>query len=161
MAKSKWYKIEPFLPKIKQWIRKGVYEYQIIERLKISKPTWEKYKKTNPELATIIREAKLLRHDDLIPDLENALLKVALGYTESEAEVREEHSKDDEGNVTIKKVVVTKTYGPDAKAASILLQNLTRDKDKKFSNNPAELDIKKEKLELEKKAAKMKEEGWD
>ncbi len=162
MAKSKWYKIENRLDEIYNWIKKGKFEYEIVKLLGISKPTWEKYKKENNKLAELMYRAKLKRSESLIPELETALVKVALGY-EEESEVREEQSKDDEGNVTIKKVTIRKKYAPNVNAINTLLKNFTRSKPKgqKWADEPAELDIKEEKLELEKKAAKMKEEGWD
>lgn len=160
MAKQKWDKIEPFLPKIKRWLRRGVYEYQIIERLGISKPTWEKYKKERPELMKVIVDGRLLRKDDLIPDLENVLVKNALGYTQKAAEVREIQTINEKKEVTIHRTIIDKTYPPDTRAASILLANFTRNKDQQYSENPGELDIKKQRLELEKKAHKIKESGF-
>lgn len=160
MAKKKWDKIEPFLPKIRRWLRKGVYEYQIIERLGISKPTWEKYKKERPELMNAIVQGRLLRKDDLIPDLENVLVKNALGYTQKAAEVREIQTINKKKEVTIQRTIIDKTYPPDTKAASILLANFTRTKEHQYSENPGELDIKKQRLELEKRVQKLKESGF-
>jgi len=160
MAKSKWPLIQKYLPQIKAWIAKGVYEYQIIEKIGITKPTWEKYKKENKELREIVDSGKFLREYELIPTLQNALVKIALGYTEDQAEVKETHNMDENGKVSIHKVITKKTYPPDREAVVKLLKNFTRDKVRPFDDNPADLDIKRKKLEMEEKAEKIKVEGF-
>lgn len=160
LARSKWYKIENNLDLIYNMVKKGHWEYEIIKVLKISKPTWEKYKKTNTKLAETIYRAKLKRNERLIPDLELAMVKAALGHTVEET--KEKQSKSSDGTIIIEKVTVIKEVPPNIGAINTLLKNITRQQPKglKWSEDPAELDIKEEKLELEKKAAKMKEDGW-
>lgn len=160
MAQSKWPTIQKYLPQIKSWIAKGAYEYQIVARLKITKPTWEKYKKEYKELRDIIDSGKFQREQELIPELQNAIVKRALGYTEEEAEVKETTTSDEDGNVSIQKVKVSKKYPPDADAAMRLLKHFTKDKAKPFDDNPIETDIKKRRLEMEEKANKLKIEGF-
>lgn len=160
VAKSKWPTIQKYLPQIKTWIAKGNYEYQIVQKLKITKPTWEKYKKDYKELRDIIDSGKFLREQELIPELQNAVVKRALGYTEEEAEVKETTTSDEDGNVTIQKVKVSKKYPPDADAAMRLLKHFTKDKVKPFDDNPIETDIKKRRLQMEEKAQKIKMEGF-
>lgn len=160
MAKSKWPTIQKYLPQIKTWIAKGVYEYQIVQKLNITKPTWEKYKKDYKELREVVDSGKFQRQEELIPQLKNVLVQSALGFEEKEAEIKETQTIDEKGKVTIHRVITTKKYPPNVQAASDLLKFFTKDAVHPYDANPIDTNIKKKKLELEEKVIKIKTEGF-
>ena len=70
--------VQPFLPKIREWIEQGITDYCIAENLGISRRSYEEYKKKYPELQEIYKrtEAKL------VSVVVNALFKKACGFRE-------------------------------------------------------------------------------
>lgn len=88
----------------------------------------------------------------IITELENALIKRALGY---EYEETKTYIRDEGGKKVKYTEKTVKQLPPDVGACAILLKN----KDKEhYSDNPALLELKKEMLELQKQAAELK--GW-
>ena len=149
MTICKWEEVKNRIPEIKEWAKEGLTEEQICRNIGISVTTLEKYKKQYPELAEALKEGKA----PLITELENALVKKALGFefTESKTSI-----KQDENGRTVKYSEKSIKYSPpDTGACSILLKN----KDKEhWTNDPAALEIKKQMLELQKK--EMEKNEW-
>jgi hypothetical protein len=80
MAKSRWPEVQEKLPLIKAWARDGIYEKDIIVRLKIANGTFYKYKNEHLELAEALKEGK----EVVDVEVENIALKRALGYSYDE-----------------------------------------------------------------------------
>lgn len=80
MAKSKWIEIESKLTLIEGWARNGLTDEQIAKNLGISKTTFYKYRDEHSELSELLKKSK----EKVDFEVENALLKKALGYSYEE-----------------------------------------------------------------------------
>lgn len=123
-------------------------EAQIAEKLGISVASFENYKKQYPELQKVLQNGK----QSLIEELKNTLKKKAKGfyYEETRTSIRKENGKE------VQVVEKFKKYAqPDTGAIHLLLKNL----DESWRNDDkATLDLKREKMELEKERAEN--ENW-
>lgn len=129
MAKSKYFThVEPKLTLIEGWARDGLTDEQIAKNLGISKTSLYKYKEEHIELFELLKKGKEI----IDYEVENALLKRALGYEYDE--VTYEHGKETKR--------VTKQVAPDTTAQIFWLKNRRPDKwrDKQIveSNNTVE-----------------------
>lgn len=151
MAKSKWPIIEENLAMITKWARDGLTEAQICKNLRVGKTTFEKYKKEYPELSNALKEGKR----PFLAEVENALAKRALGFTEEE---KKTYIKDDGVKLTRYTETTEKYFPPDVAACFILLKNKDKDEDgkAKWSSNPAKLDLEKEMMAFKKYLEEMK-----
>lgn len=141
LVKSRFYDIE-------QWLEKGLSEAQIIKNLGVSKSSFENYKHSHMDLLNLLKRGRM----HLVEEVENALVKRALGfeYEETETQIKDDGGKQIRHVKKIKKYCV-----PDVGACAILLKNKDRDN---WTDNPAMLNLKREMLEFEKQ--KLKESGW-
>lgn len=113
MAKSKWEQVKDKLVLVEGWARDGLTNEQIAGNLNIGKTTFYKMLKEHSELSELLKKGK----EDIDYQVENALLKRALGYeyTETIKEIKEN------GNKIIKKT--TKQVAPDVTAQIYWLNN--------------------------------------
>ena len=151
MAESKWPHIRENLLTIEMWARDGLTEAQICKNLGVGKTTWEHHKKQQSELSTALKKGKR----PLIAEVQNALVKRALGFTVTETKT---YVRIEDGREIKYQEKAEKYFPPDVAACSILLKNKDRD-DKgkaKWSDNPAKIDLEWEALELKKKIEEMK-----
>ena len=113
-------KIESFLLAENTLLRIGVYarngltDQEIAKKLDISLSSFAKYKKKYPDII-----GKALKENKEVVDfqVENALLKRAMGYTYEE--VKEEY----EMGILVKRTVTTKVVVPDVTAQIFWLKN--------------------------------------
>lgn len=91
---EKWLE-EENLKKITEWSKLGLFDKQIAKNMGISIATFYLYKKKYPEIAEAIEEGK----EVVDIEVENALLKRALGYNSVVSEIK----VDKNGNETIVK----------------------------------------------------------
>ncbi|WP_338912767.1 transposase [Clostridium perfringens] len=120
MAKSKYESIvEPKLVVIEGWARNGLTIEQIAKNLGISKVTFYKYISEHTELSERLKKGK----EVVDIEVENALLKRALGYKFDE--ITKELITDEETGISELKVtkVVTKEVAPDTTAQIFWLKN--------------------------------------
>ncbi|MDK0626932.1 transposase [Clostridium perfringens] len=120
MAKSKYESIvEPKLVVIEGWARNGLTIEQIAKNLGISKVTFYKYISEHTELSERLKKGKEI----VDIEVENALLKRALGYKVDE--VTKELIEDEETGISELKVtkIVTKEVAPDTTAQIFWLKN--------------------------------------
>ncbi len=120
MAKSKYESIvEPKLVVIEGWARNGLTIEQIAKNLGISKVTFYKYISEHTELSERLKKGK----EVVDIEVENALLKRALGYKVDE--VTKELIEDEETGISELKVtkIVTKEVAPDTTAQIFWLKN--------------------------------------
>lgn len=152
--KGKWEQVQKRIPEIYLWRRRdGLNEKQIAEKLGISVPTLETYKKKYPEFLEAIHQAR----EAVVSDVFSALLKRAKGYEYEEIKV---YTRKEDGENGIKDVTYTekvkKHEPPNVAACSLILKNI--DKNFQWSDNPAMLQIKKEEQALRKQMAEA--EKW-
>lgn len=120
MAKSKYEtNVKDKLLLVEAWARNGLTDEQIAKNLGISKDTFYKYKKEHIDFSDSLKRGK----EVIDIEVENALLKRALGYNYNE--VTKELCKDKEtGEETLVVTkVVTKEVIPDTTAQIFWLKN--------------------------------------
>ncbi len=130
MAKSKYFThVEPKLTLIEGWARDGLTDEQIAKNLGIAYSTFREYKNKYSALSASLKKGK----EVVDYEVENALLKRALGYEYDE--VTYENGKETKR--------VTKQVAPDTTAQIFWLKNRKPDKwrDKQVveSNNTIEV----------------------
>jgi transposase-like protein len=120
VSESKWYDVEEKLILIEAWARDGLTDEQIANNLGISPRTLYYYKNKYPQFLQALKRGK----EVVDVEVENALLKKALGYSYVETteeplynSVTGEPIKDDEGKHIIAVTKrVTKQVVPDTTA---------------------------------------------
>lgn len=120
MAKSKYEThVLPRLVEIEGWARDGLTDEQIAKNLGISKVSLYKYMDIHPELFELLKKSKAI----VDREVENALLKRALGYEYDEI-TKEQVMNPDTGEFELKTTkVVTKQVVPDTTAQIFWLKN--------------------------------------
>lgn len=120
MAKSKWEThVKDKLILVEAWARNGLTDEQISKNLGIAVSTLNEYKNKYPEFSESLKRGK----EVIDVEVENALLKRALGYKYDE--VTKELVEDEETGIAELKVtkVVTKEVIPDTTAQIFWLKN--------------------------------------
>lgn len=114
MAKSKYEEfVKPKLTLVEGWARNGLTDEQIANNLGISKQTFYNYKSKYVDFFDALKKGK----EVVDIEVENALLKRALGYKYDEVTIEE----SDDGSVRTK--TVTKEVIPDTTAQIFWLKN--------------------------------------
>lgn len=130
--------VAPRLKEIQKWC--GIYnEAQIAKKLGVGKTSFEKYKNEHSEL----REALQAGKETLIEELKESLRRKAMGfeYEETKTTIREA------AGVKTQVIEIMEKYSPpDTGAIHLLLKNLD---DSWRNDDRATLDLKREKMELE------------
>lgn len=119
MAKGKyeeWLQPEGLL-KIEGWARDGLTDEQIAYNMGITPKTLYEWKKKYSEICKSLKKGK----EVIDRQVENALLKRALGYQYDE--VKREEYYNQEGELVEKKTVTTKELIPDTTAQIFWLKN--------------------------------------
>ena len=142
--------VKPYLADIPKWYE-TMTEGQIAKKLGVSSSAFEVYKNQNPELVECLQKGK----DILVDELKDTLRTKAKGfhYKETKRTFIEGPDGKPIGEV---KVEETEKYAvPDTGAIHLLLKNL----DEQWRNDDkATMDLKREKLELDKQKAES--EDW-
>jgi hypothetical protein len=141
MSKSKWPQVQEKLMLIEKWARDGLTEEQMCLNLGVSVNAFNIYKKQYPELKESLKKGKEI----IITEIENALIKRAIGYDVEEVKTSIRMIDGKETKYTEKS---RKHIPPDVGACAILLKNKDRGN---WSDNPMKLEIERELLELRKK----------
>lgn len=154
MAKSKYEDhVLNKLDKVEEWAKKGLSDNQIAKNLGIDRSTFYKYKNDHSDFSDAIKRGK----EVIDLEVENALLKRALGYKYKE--VTKEPIEDSTGKEELKVTKeVTKEVLPDTTAQIFWLKNRKpnewRDK-KEVVNIDSSENLTKE--EIEKKLKELSE----
>ena len=142
MSKPKWEQVEEKLSLVEGWARDGLTNIQIAQNLGIGKTTFYKMVNEHPELAELLKKGKEI----VDYEVENALLKRALGYKYEEktyeTKYNEKTGKQEER--LTKKVI--KEVVPDTTAQIYWLNN----RKPKQWRNKVELDEQNNKETLDK-----------
>lgn len=145
--------VKPYLKMIPTWYE-TMTEGQIAKKLGISVASFENYKIKYPELVDCLKQGKEI----LVDDLKDGLRKKARGFSYKETKrtyVLARNELGIEEMVGVIRVEETEKYAaPDTGAIHLLLKNL----DETWRNDDkATLDLKREKLELDKQKT---EDAW-
>lgn len=119
MAKSKWEDIKDKLTLIEGWARDGLTNEQIAENLGIGKTTFYKMIKEHSELSEHLKKGK----EVIDYEVENALLKRALGYKYEEKTYESIYNKELDIHTERLTKRVTKQVAPDTTALIFWLKN--------------------------------------
>ena len=136
--------IQPRLDDIRRWRKVGATVEAMCEVLGVAKTTFHKYLNEKPEFADAYKKGKV----ELVMDLRGELARIAFKHT---LETKKQHIKQDleTGNKTQYTEIVTKEIDGDIAAINLLLKNL----DDNWSNDPQNLALRKQELELRKAIA--------
>ena len=136
--------VKPHLQKIGEWKRVGATDEQICSQLGVSKSSFYEYQKKHLELLDAIKKGKT----ELVMDLRGELARIAFKHT---LETKKQYIKQDAetGNKTQYTEITTKEVDGDIAAINLLLKNL----DSEWSNDPQNLALRKQELELRKAIA--------
>lgn len=141
--------VKPFLNEIPKWYE-DLTEAQIAKKLGISVSAFETYKRDNPELLESLQKGK----EFLISELKDNLKKKAKGFSYKETKRTWVEGLDGERIGEVKVEETEKYAVPDTGAIHLLLKNL----DENWRNDDkATMDLKREKLEIEKQKAESDE----
>lgn len=119
MAKSKWEDVKDKLGLVECWARDGLIDEQIANNLGISIQTFYTYKKEHIEFSESLKKGKEI----IDYEVENALLKRALGYEYEEKTYETVYDKVKEEYVEKLTKRVTKQVVPDTTAQIYWLNN--------------------------------------
>ncbi len=118
-------KVEPRFIEIEGWCREGILDHDIARKLGVAYSTFREYRDKYPALAAILKKGK----EVVDFEVENALLKRALGYEYEESKV----FVDTVGKKTVEKI---KKHMPPSEVACIYwLNNRCRDKWRNHRDN--------------------------
>lgn len=136
--------VEPNLDRIREWRKVGATVEKICEVLGISVSTWFEYEKRYPEFSETIKKGTA----EFCLDLRGELAKLCKKHT---LETKKQYIKQEEdGSKTQYTEITTKEVDADIAAINLLLKNLDREN---WSNDPQNLELRKQELELRKQIA--------
>lgn len=127
---------------IREWVSIGATDKEVAASLGIAESTYFDYKAKHKEFSELIKEARKVP----VMQIKAALFQRATGYPYSEIK----ETFDGAGQL-IRKEVHQKMALPDPACAMILLKHWA--KDEGWTNDPAQLELKKQELELKKQQA--------
>lgn len=124
MAKSKWENVKDKLDLIECWARDGLTDKQIAKNLNISEDTFYEYKKKYSEFSDTLKKGK----EVIDYEVENALLKRALGYEYEEKTYETQYNERTGKSIERLTKRITKQVAPDTTAQIFWLKNRRADK---------------------------------
>lgn len=148
MKSEKWLN-KSGLEKIEKWAKAGLSDRQIAKNMGISRSTLYEWKKKYSDISDALERGKTVINEEV----ENALLKKALGYTYTEqvAVKTKQIYYDDRNNKCQKEEVVVmdveKEVPADITAIKFWLINRERER---WSDNPTKAEIDREVLKIKK-----------
>lgn len=149
--RSKWPEVKDRLAEIEIWLRDHhLTEEQVCKNLGISHTTFNDYKKRYPEFLEAVKRGR----QAVITELENALVKRALGYEYEEVKT---YIKVEEGREVKYTERTVKHLPPDVGALAILLKNKDPEH---YTNDRAMLELRRMELELRAQIEKIRAGIW-
>ena len=136
--------IEPRLADIREWRKGGATLESICDALDVSTTTFCKYLKEKPKFADAYKKGKT----EIVMDLRGELARLAFKH---KLETVKQYIKKDlvTGHDMLHTEIFTKEVDGDIAAINLLLKNL----DENWSNDPQNLALRKQELELRKRIA--------
>lgn len=149
---SKWPDVKSRLAEIEIWLRDHhLTEEQVAKNLGISHTTFNDYKKRYPEFLEAVKRGR----QAIVTELENALVKRALGYEYEE--IKTYIKVDDEGKEVKYTEKTVKHLPPDVGALAILLKNKDPDH---YTNDRAMLELRRMEMELRDRIERARAGLW-
>ena len=144
--------VKPHLKQIEQWKKVGATDEQICEQLSISTTSFYEYQKKYSEFADALKKGKTA----LVMDLRGELARISFKHT---LETKKQYIRQDleTGHKTQYTEITTKEVDGDIAAINLLLKNL----DDNWSNDPQNLALRKQELELRKAIAEANNFGLE
>ena len=140
MAKDKYRShVLPRFDEIRKWCEIGTTDKEIISLLGVSTSAFYRYKDKHREFSELLKESRRVP----VMEIKAALFKRATGF------VYEETTTTEDSDGYSKTVTVRKHALPDPASAMILLKHWARDEG--WTNDPQQLELRKQELELRKK----------
>ena len=142
--------IKPHEQEIRKLIAEGKSEKQIAKYLGVSYTTWKAHKSKISAFSTLIKDSR----KGTIEDLEKSMFEMAMGFTKKVKKAMKLKTIEYKDGKKVKEEERIEFYEeeiyipPSFASAKFLITNWAKDK---YSNNPAELDQKKEEFEHKKK----------
>ena len=138
--------VKPRFAEIKEWLRSGATDKEIAENLGVNPKVFCRYKNEYSDLNELCKNGR----QKAVQEIKAALFKRATGfqYVEKKQII--------EAGTIVREEVYTKAALPDPASAMILLKHW--DKDNEWTQDPAQLELKKQELELKKKH--LESEVW-
>lgn len=136
--------VKPHLEQIREWRKVGATVENMCDALDISQASWFEYIKKYPEFADANKKGKT----EFCFDLRGELAKLSKKHT---LETKKQYIKQDmeTGHKTQYTEITTKEVDADVAAINLLLKNL----DENWSNDPQNLRLREQELELRKQIA--------
>jgi hypothetical protein len=116
--------VEPRLVEVEGWARDGLIDEQIAKNLGVAYSTFKVYKSKYPAFSDALKKGK----EVVDMEVENALLKRALGYRYEEVTHEKGYDPVTGKNTLVITKVVTKEVHPETAAAIFWLKNRRPDK---------------------------------
>lgn len=135
--------IKPFLEQIREWKKNGATNEQIAEQLGVGRSTFFDAINKYSDLADALRKSQ----EEFVADLKGELARLAFKHT---LRTKKVYTKKDENDQEVKYTEMTeKEVDGSITAINLLLQN----NDKSWANDPKNLELRKQELELKKMLA--------
>lgn len=136
--------IKPRLQDIRKWRKVGATVENMCDVLGVSKTTFHKYLNEQDEFADAYKKGKA----ELVIDLRGELARIAFKHS---LETKKQYIRQDmeTGHKTQYTEITTREVDGDIAAINLLLKNL----DENWSNDPQNLALRKQELELRKQIA--------
>lgn len=138
--------VKPRFAEIKEWLKLGATDKEIAENLGVNPKVLCRYKNEYNELSELWKNGRM----KAVQDIKAALFKRATGFQYQEKKVIE----SEKNGRTVE--IYTKSALPDPASAMILLKHW--DKEGGWTQDPQQLELKKQELELKKKH--LESEEW-
>lgn len=130
--KYDYYSSAEGLAKLKEWKGKGLSDTQIAKNIGIGRATLNRWMNKSPEIKNALSEGLEL----LEKELENALVKLAFGYRDSEVQIERYKLNgkviEDNPKFPVKEKITNKTFPPNLGALAFLLKCKFGWKEKSF-----------------------------
>lgn len=133
--------IKPYLKQIAEWKKNGATDEQVCEQLGVSRSVFYAAKAKYKEFSDVLKNSR----ENFVADLRGELARLAFKHSLETVKV---YSKTDEDGQTVTyKEKTSKEVDGDIAAIHLLLKNLDKDN---WADNPQNLKIKQQELELKK-----------
>lgn len=147
MAKDKYFThVRPRFDEIRKWCEIGTTDKEIISLLGVSTSAFYRYKDKYREFRELLKESRRVP----VMEIKAALYRRATGFTYEESTTVEDSDGYSKTTTTIKQAL------PDPASAMILLKHWA--KDEGWTNDPAQLEVRKQELQLRKEH--MERDDW-
>ena len=146
-------KIRPRFAEIAEWVKNGVTERSIAENLGVSHTTFNKYKNEKAEFIDILKTNRIV----CVDDLENSMYEAAMGGKKTLKKFAKCRHVDYEDGKRVREYETMEPYEeevyfpPNTTAGIYLLKHWG--KERGYTNDPLQLELKKEELKLKEKIA--------